>query len=551
MAEKVLTIKYDENDLKEKYYTAIKKENVYEAQLIYNRLRPLNNSEINLRQAIIYSMLNSHCREIDYLLKVVADLGFVNYSPVSILMRLSVFFNVYEMIDSFDFYKELLLLKHPNDINLVKAKNPNQSKYTRRIHLVEEESKFIYGDAINLMSAGEPKQALDKLFTIQKNDPMYTRAQNLASVIYLSTGEVEKSKELILKLIEDKACDAEIINNVYRFSGFSKEEKEKLLDGLEDLKSESNEYEVSMLKASLLLEDNNYEQALKETQTIKNYLQYSEPLLKQKAICYLRLNNKEALYDTLKMLYTIYPTNIGARYLAIQLENGAEDINYKYLFNHFDRSMKKDLIKLLKTELSGHNDFNELSLEQVEFLFNIVKEVKDYVLMKKTTKVILKSKYSFLIQEALMSTEVSNENQQLIFQVLVEEQSKEFWSMLVFGRIETMQIDIPQFFKTAIVEDREKFDYLLTAYAQTYSLLYYVGVDIDSIAVDMNDILVNLYEAPLENKEFQILTNIHYLVYMLIQHMYPQENLFEHTFMDITDAQKQEINSLLNILNKK
>ena len=158
-----------------------------------------------------------------------SDLSFVNYNPVSVLMRLGVYFSIYGAADTFEFYKELLLLKHPGDINLSNAQSPNGQRYQRRIHLVEEESKFIYGDAINLMGQGDPKEAIDKLFSIQKGDPMYVKAQNLASIIYLSTGEVDKSKEIIMRLLEEKNCDAEIINNVYRFTGFTVEEKEQLI----------------------------------------------------------------------------------------------------------------------------------------------------------------------------------------------------------------------------------------------------------------------------------------------------------------------------------
>lgn len=550
MAGEIITIRHDVDSLKEKYHNAIKNENIYDAMLMYNRLREYEFSDVNLRQAVLYSMLNSYDTEIRYLLKVVSDLSFVNYNPVSVLMRLGVYFNIYGDMDTFDFYKELLLLKHPGDINLLNVHSPTGQKYQRRIHLVEEESKFIYGDAMDLMGQGDPQEAINKLSSIPKGDPMYTKAQSLASVIYLSTGEVDKSKEIIMQLIEEENCNAEIINNVYRFTGFTTEEREKLILNLDNIKNSSNAYEVSMLKAELLMEEGKYQLAIDELKTIKSYLRFTEPCLKQLAIGYLNVEDFENLYEVLKQIYTIYPDNIGARYLALQIENGEKSLNYRYIFGALDRSMRKDLIKVLKSELGENKSLSSLSVEQVEFLFNIAKEVNDYCLMKKITRRIFHSKYSFLIQEALLDPSIANENQQLIFQVLVEEQSAKPWTFLVFGRIETIELDIPTLFKSNIILDKEKFAYLLTVFAQTYSLLYYIGEDIYTIGAEMNDLLSNIYTTPLDN-EFTILRNAHYLVYMLVKYMCPEENLFEHTFNDITQEEKNTLNTLLEKLIKK
>ena len=549
MAEKLLTISYDISDLMAKYNTAIKDENVYEAMLVYNRLREFNIPEINLRQASVYAKLQSYASETNYLLKCIDDIGFYAYNPQAVLVRISAFFNVYCMVDVFDFYKAILQARHPDDERLSLLPNPNTKRIQKDIHFVEDEGKFLYVDAMNFMTNGEPEKAIDAIDKIDKKDAMYVKAQNFKSAIYATRGDIEKSKEITFDLLDEKGCNVEVIENLYKVTGLNEEERQKvlaLLDGLEN----DNSYEVAMAKALLFMDERNYVAALKALSSITGYAQYIEACLKQKCVCCLILKNKEQLLKHLKMLYTIYPSNIGARCLYLNIENDDFSLDVRWIYGIFDKPMIKTIKQIVKQELATVKSINNFSLEQAEFMFNVVCECGDYIMVKKATSTLLKSKYKFLIQDALLDVTTKSTIRQLMFQSIVENLSQDEWTFLVNGRIDTFRVCLPEMFLSKNVQDIEKFEYLLTVYAQIYSLLFYADVDVEEFDKTVGNLFELLYNLPID-KDYPLITNAHYLVFMLLHYLLPDDDLFEHAFKDLTSEQKDELVKIMDTLTKK
>lgn len=573
MAKNLIPFKLNRKKLIERYAEIVYKDDAYESTLIFNRimeemnasngssgkislegktikeqlsecLNQYNNSEntaIILRQVTVYGRLNAHGMEIDNLLKVMTDENFYGVDSVALLNRLVTFFGFLMGVDVYDYYLEFLRNRFPSDERLKIVQKPLEEKISKGLHFVDDGDRA-FNIALSKMATGDYNGAMHEIDEKSKLTEKDFRIKNLEAAMLLSMG-AEKPATQILNELEVAGCrDAEFYANLYQLSKINRDYVAKAVNMLKVEPKLSESYELLVILASLYAMKDEYIKAVSLLKQVKGIRKDGREVLKLLAECYYVLNEKEKLVGVLRRIVTLYPNDIWARFYLL-------DDNFDLVsnINRFQPEARKQLKTYLKNKTKSEDAFNKMDRAEAFFLFKALEEIKEPLLSKQTILKIYNSRHRNILFDALISVHTDSVTLQLIFQILIENRFSEEFYALKDCELKKYKLNLPPPLIEA-GEDKEKYKFLLTCYAQTYALVFYLGFDVNGVEEKLTKPLEWLVKNNLLEDKY--LYRDECVVYLLSNALFFNNEYIERTFTNLKKTEKQQILAVLENIEK-
>ena len=568
MAKNLMPFKINRKKLIEQYARMVYKDDAYETTLLFNRImndanktavvEPVvsgdnldtiqeklasglvslimnEDTAIRLRQVTVYGRLNAHGMEIDHLIKVLTDEKFCGYDAVAVLNRLATFFGFLMGIDVYDYYLEFLKNRFPNDERLRSVEKPLEKSLSKSLHFVDDEERS-FKVALSKMASGDYHGAMAEIDTVSKISEKDFKMKNLEVAMLLSMG-VEKPAREILQELEDAGCrDAEFYANLYQLSKINKEYISKTILMLEKEPGLKGSFELMVILASLYVMQGEHIKAVLKLNEVKGIKKDSREVLKLLAECYYVLKDDLKLVQVLKRIATLYPNDTWARFYLVN-----EDFDLRSNTNKFNARAVAQLKDYLLKRTKKDDAFENMDREEAFFLFRLLEDIKESRLAKDMMERIYHSKHRDILFDALISVHSDSVTLQLIFQVLIENLFEQEFFVLKDGKLEKYKFNIPTSLK--VHEDKEKTKFLLTCYAQTYALVFYLGFDLAGVEQKLERCIDWLMEQDLLNNEF--LFRDECVVYVLSNALFFNNEYIERTFKNLKKTEKQKLVEIL------
>lgn len=565
MAGSVDIIKFDEKRLINQYKRQLANNDLYDAMNTYNRLRDLflveesknkggqifklekslreyNLSDLNLSKTYIYSVIENKCYEIDCLLKILSDDTFFKYNPFAVINKISLFFSMYYEQDAYNYYLNLLKNRGGPFANLDEYDEKNEIPNSKGIHFVDDNGFYIMSEAVKEMSFGRIDNAIKIAGEVEEEDKNYVHTQNFLASMYILKMDYDKAKEVLFCMIDKNISDEETIKIISGLPNLTEDEMNKLILTIEQINDGKIE-ELTNLEASLLLKIGDTERSLRKLEKITGVEKYSDNYLKMIIKAYALSGDKENLKKYLKIFCTLFPNMPIARLATIKLENGEDFDCLEYLITTPTKSIKKEIRTYLLKILKKHKSFDSVTAEESIFFFKLAESIRDYHILKRIINKIYNSKNYGLLEDLAVSIFTQPESSQLIFQVVIENRHKADWTFLHFSFLRKQELRYPQIFSCVDNKEKDKLNYLLSCYAQAYSLCVFMNIDVKDIDKKVNPILEKLYSIDLlESDELMQSENI---VYILSTCASGGDKEIENSFFDIKDELKKKLLNLI------
>lgn len=569
MAKRVLPFKLNKEKLLEKYASLVYKDDAFESTLLFNRIMEdkrannsfepvqlseslktlegkigefvlkLNDNEksaITLRQVTVYGRLNAHGMEIDNLLKVLTNEDFRGFDAVAVLNRLVTFFGFLIGVDVYDYYLNMLKNRFPNDERLKSIQKPLEDKLPKGIHFVDD-GNHAFNAALSRIVQGDYNGAMEKIDSKSRLCEKDFRVKNLEVAMLLSMGAEQQAVKLLEELESAGCRDAEFYANLYQLSKINSSYIDKTINMLEIEPKLSSSYDLMVILASLYVMKNEYEKAVNLLINITGIKKDGREVLKLLSECYYALQEKEKLEKILKRVVTLYPNDIWARWCL--LNEGFDLISN---INTFQNDACDELKKYLLDKTRDEDAFNSMDRPEAYFLFKSLEEIRETLLSKQIIEKIYHSKHKDILFDALISVHSDSVTLQLIFQVLVEQKFDNPFFTLKDCELRKYHINLPRQFKIE-QNDVDKSKFLLTCYAQTLALIFYLGFDLTGAEEKLEKPIEWLFSQDLLNDE--LLFRDECVVYLLSNALYLNNEYIERTFKKLKKAERQKIVSIL------
>lgn len=547
MAKDIINLSYNIDNLIKKYQKALSREDFYQAQTIYNRMQgivahdKLKMSEIALRQSLMYSRLGSLFYEADYLLKVIKNEQFKNFNARAVALRLSLFFNVYYETDCKEYYFDLFKSRGM-DVGR-ESSTVMDPKWQKSIHFVEDDGFYKMGEAINQMTQGRPELAIDAINEVDEQDKNYTKAQNFKASLLVVKRQYDEAKANLMDLVDKNLADEETFRALYCLPNLSENEMEYLLNKLQRVKSKYSSDNLDCVEASMLISLNRSQEAIAILNKVSSKIKFDESFLALKSRCYETLGDTENLFDTLKILYALYPRLAFVRLALIKMELGESISCIEYLKEHPSKNTIKEGKKYIVDAFK--NDWQKtMDRDTAQFMLNLAIMVGDFNLLRAVCRAIYNSKQKDVVLDNLASVFVVPQDLQVLLQVVLEEEPEQEISVLRFAMLEKVQFCSPEFFKQKDINDCEKRTFLLSAYAQSATLAFFEGLDLNQLCEKSDEILKKLYDSNLD--DFPKLKFTDNLSFLLLSYCYPEEESLLALFFRMPEQLKEDVLKFIN-----
>lgn len=547
VAKDIINLSYNIDNLIKKYQKALSREDFYQAQTIYNRMQgmvahdKLKMSEIALRQSLMYSRLGSLFYEADYLLKVIKNEQFKNFNARAVALRLSLFFNVYYETDCKEYYFDLFKSRGM-DVGR-ESSTVMDSKWQKSIHFVEDDGFYKMGEAINQMTQGRPELAIDAINEVDEQDKNYTKAQNFKASLLVVKRQYDEAKANLMDLVDKNLADEETFRALYCLPNLSENEMEYLLNKLQRVKSKYSSDNLDCVEASMLISLNRSQEAILILNKVSSKIKFDESFLALKSRCYETLGDTENLFDTLKILYALYPRLAFVRLALIKMELGESISCIDYLKEHPSKNTIKEGKKYIVDAFK--NDWQKtMDRDTAQFMLNLAIMVGDFNLLRAVCRAIYNSDQKDVVLDNLASVFVVPQDLQVLLQVVLEEEPEQEISVLRFAMLEKVQFSSPEFFKQKDINDCEKRTFLLSAYAQSATLAFFEGLDLNQLCEKSDEILKKLYDSNLD--DFPKLKFTDNLSFLLLSYCYPEEESLLALFFRMPEQLKEDVLKFIN-----
>ena len=539
--DNIYMLRFDYNKLYKKYVKAVDAEDVYGCCQMFNRLKEMKDEpQLYLYQASLYAKLGSIACEINSLLKIISYPKFNTYNPRTLLYRINMFFQIYNGMDRYDNYLRLLEDRFKDMPELLDFEKPQLGSLGKKIHLVELSGKYLYSQAIEQLREGDDEKSKELLEKVPEDDNYYVKAQNLMSLIHITKGDAEKSKESINNAIEKDSANMESYANMYRTMVLQNIDPTPVLEKVRALEIDPEDFDSIMSKVILLMDEEYYIDAIKELEKISTINRFSEMVLQKMAECYEKVGDYEKLKSVLKQYIVIYPKEPLVRLALSHLESG-EPIRLKdFLRINLKKEFLGDVKKEIRAVIKNADSFQKLSREDKLYYFYISHYTKDYLLIKKVAKVMLKSDCCVDVYDSLFYIDTPHVVRQLLLQAILEMGLKRPFYCLVDGDMIMVDVEYPQIFNPNIAVEPKKLEFLRTGFAQSYSLLLFTGEDTTEFKKYADAIIGYLTVKDLDD-EFEILREVDNVVYMLTYTYSQNRELINSSFYNLSTKTKERV----------
>jgi len=555
VAKNILTIKYDREKLIDKYRNMVYQDDAYKTTLLFNRLRENDISNIGsgdqtrffLYQVVVYGRLGAHAMEADLLLKVLTDEKFAGFDAIGVLNRLSTYFGFLLGVDVYDYYLNFLKDRFSDEQRLLDIRQkPLEKKLSSELHFVDDED-YAYTCVLDKLSKGDYHGAMTEIGGNKQESCKDYKVKNLEIAMLLSLRMNDEAKKQLEEL-ESISCDeVEFFANYYQLAKVDKTLSRKVINLIENSGKLNSFYELSVMLASLYVSENEFLKAVAILKGIKGIKRNCLEVLTILAECYQALGKRSELVQVLRQISVIYPYEIWARYFLIKDAEG-ETFELSNNVGGFLKAQKKDLKKYLAKKLRLSKNFDELSQEEVVFLFKASEEAGDHSLTKQMLERIYNSKHIGVLFDGLISIQTGPITMQLILQVLIENKYAGEFYVLKDCLLQKHQLAFPVLFKeNSLDDDIEKKKYLLSCYAQTYSLLFFMGFDVVGLDSKLDEILTKLYSIKLLDDSY--LFRAECVVYILCNFLHNENEYIENSFKYLKKEDKENLLEMLKKLN--
>lgn len=566
MAGKIETIKYDKSKLLSQYKQHLSNKSFYIAMNVFNRLKGFdlksradnknnnyyaiekvledyNFTELVLGQTYIYSLLGNTFYEIDCLLRVVADESFFKYNAKAVANKIALFFTMYYEQDTIDYYLNLLKNRGGAFESLDLENKSYLNLPDNGLHFVDDDGNYKMGEAINEMALGKVNDAIEIINSVKVDDKDYVHSQNFLASIYMLKGDNKTAKKILFDLVDSNIADEETVKVLGSLHSLNDNEIKRVVELTQKLKNEDNINDLSILQASLLLKIGESLNAIEELKSVKPPAIFDENYLKIIIKAYAMTKDIENLKQQLKTYCTLFPNMPLVRFALTKLENGEEFELIDYLSMIPNSKISKEIRTYLIKFLRNNNNFDMLECEEVVFLLKLAESIRDYEILKRIITKTYNSKNYGVLEDLSVSIFTTPEAIQLIIQVLIEERHKKDWLFLNGAYLKKQTLLYPEFFNSRRVEDKDKLEYLLSCYAQTFSLLLFMNKDVSNIHELLNGKIEEIY-----NLEFDMQSDLSIsenLVYVFSLFASLSDEDVEKTFYYIEDETKNKLKKLI------
>lgn len=573
MAKNIMPFNLDVKKLIEKYKKIVYADDAFESTLLFNRImdiwqaeetvfEPFNatKDEINsvknqlkkclamlnseeqaflmLRQVTVYGRINAHGMEIDNLLKVLACDDFGAYDKVAVLNRLTTFFGFMMGIDVYDHYLKLLRDRFPDDERLKFMEKPSEKIANRGIHFVDDMKDGTFNAVLSKMVQGDYDGALNEISNSEKIQEKDFKVKNLEVAMLLSMGAVDKARKILDELDKAGCRDVEFYANFYQLAKQNPEVIENTIKLIEiDVKLKTS-YDLKVILASLYCMSGKYQEAAKVLTKIKGVKKDGREALKLLAECYYSLQDEEKLIGILRKIIALFPYDIWARYYLI---NNKFDL--KANINKFQPDAINELKKFVLEKTKTMDSFNEIDRRDAIFIFKALEEIRESAFSKEIIEKIYFSQHKQMLFDALLSVQTDLVTAELIFQVLIEEGYEDEFYALKDCQLRKFKLELPQSLMDEGT-DKDKLRFLISCYAQTYSLMFYLGFELDNINVELDSVIARLKDKDLLKDE--LLFRAECVVFLLSNALHFENEYIDETFRKLKKTEKKKLLEILN-----
>ena len=574
MAKNVMSFKLENSRLVDKYKDIVYKDDAFESTILFNRIMdgwqvdksvfdpiiPVGGDDqtidkikgqldkcleglyseekafLILRQVTVYGRLNAHGMEIDNLLKVLTYENFCGFDSIAVLNRLTTFFGFMMGIDVFDYYLNFFKIRFPNDKRLKNIGKPIENKQTKNIHFVDSGIDS-YNAVLSKMVQGDYKGAIGEIGETAGITEKDFKVKNLEVAMLLSMGaKLEASK--ILDELDNAGCrDVEFFANLYQLSKLNQSVAKKAIKMIEIDEKLKTSYDLKVILASLYVIEKEYKKAILVLSKITGVKKDGREVLKLLAECYYCVGEKEKLNAVLRRVVALYPYDIWARFYLVY-----EDFNLEKNINKFEPEVVVILKKYIKDRTSGKDAFNNLDRRDAIFIFKALEEVRESILSKEVIEKIYNSKHREILFDALISVQTDLVTSQIILQVLIEQDYRAEFYALKDCELTKFNLKLPESLLKCDIE-KDKNDFLISCYAQTYSLMFYLGFDLFDIEGKLNEIIEILKTKELLKDT--LLYRAECVVFLLANALHFKNEYIDQTFKKMKRKEKDELLEIL------
>ena len=564
MAEKILKVTQNYEKLYLDYCVKMRELDYYGSQLLYNRIKQFNDPEVVMGQAGMYARLDNLTYEVDALIKLLTFKKYTEYNPKAVLAGVCLYFSMYSREDVSKHYIKLIESRFAKQNKKIKLEIAKPKDLKSPIHIVEDDdtkpikSDNVLKDAMQLLDKDKTDEAMHLLLSVDKSDPEYTRAMNLASIVYAITDRAKESKDLILELIKEGKADKDSFVTLYKVTDGDAEGRTLLT---EELRNADPSDSTKLLLHTLDMDNGNYTEALNDLKEVSEKNRYSESYLTLYVNCVLKCGLEEETLEALKKLYTIYPNNPLARFMALEYTRGNGFPEIDLTTNKISRKIKNALTKEVKDKLKTKDFIKTATIEELQYLLNLAKYLKDYELIKELSKEILKTKYKGLVLDQCISVTTSIEALQVIMQAIIEtKEIQDFW-VLKNDELREIHVYLPTLFKEAI-EPKAKYETLLLVFAQSYSMSY-LFADFNPEPSKEKDAIIKCtkqiekFEKILRSicntnlEDYPVLTNLDYMIYTVCYYINDDKDLINQIFSWVDEPARQDVYNYLETIKNE
>lgn len=552
MGSEVICFKQNKEKNFIEFYRALNNDEIEKASRLFWRLKDNVDPEIYLMQAAVFSKANYFDFEINCILKYLTIKDAKLFNPVNVLSKLHFYFNNFCQINTFDFYKDFITKKLNGNVNFDNVNDKMEKEEdSSGLTLVGDESKVKFYNGMDLFMQSRFDEATKVLDEIDEKEEFYEKSVTLKLMAYLSTKKYKEAEKFLLKEIKRNPQEVSSYSWLYRIllidETLSIDECDEILK-IEDV---LNNYDLVMIKSHVAMVKKDFAQAKKELKKLKSAVVYSEDYLYNLAKCYYYLGDEKNYIKTIKEILTICPFNPIIRFILIMHELG-EDV--------FEECSQEKLSKKLTNKFRNYinktilsPDFKDnTTIEDIMFLIHLSFLTTDFELVKKVCERAMESGFVDVVLDFLTFVDISYGHRQLIFQAVLETLYKKPFFILLKGLLKEVQIAYPDFLlNLQKLKDNSKAKYLISIYAQTYSMLLFIGSDLKDFKSFMSKPLEYIYNLPYDSKEDDFIRDSEKIVYMF-SIMYEKGNeQIEESFKHLSEKEKQETKDFYNEIKTK
>lgn len=539
MDKKILCFKQDNERRFAEFYDALNKSDVLKASSLFWRIKDNVEPEIYLMQAAVYSKINNIEAEINCILKYLTFNDGKKFNPVAVLQKLHFYFFNFQGVNTLPFYQDLIFKKIGEEVKIDNTNEPQEENFVG-LKLVGDNSKEKFFEGMELFLRGKYDGAVDAFGSIKKEEEYYNRGVVLKAMAYISQKKYSEAVSYLVEEIKKDADNYEYYSLLYKVvsscDNLSAEECDQVLS----IRDVSGNYDLVMAKGYAAIFKGDFSAAIVELKKLDGQLTFSEDYLKTLARCYYHELDYENFEKTLKKQLSICPGDALVRYTLLK-KNENEDV-FAECFESVVAKRNKIKFKKYVNKLIADKEFAlNATVEENLFLLKLSFLTEDFEVVKKACEASIKNGFISVVLDMLIDVTLSYGNRQLVFQAVLEEKYSKNFYILLNGLLKEIKVDYPEvLLKPTANEKKSKLRYLTSIYAQSYSMLLFIGADLNGFKEFSSKVLEYMFDLPYESSEDEFIRDSEKMVYMFSIKYCEGNEQIEESFKFISEEEKNK-----------